>query len=404
NFPVYHQIQRNSFSHHQNSPGFYSATTTPFIGAIGDDFSTPITGIKNFQFLSGSPSLGTPTSPSLNRFDLHQNPPVVPSQQLGVSARKSGPNSHSLTENLIISPDLIYSPSIPHIPETQLDLGSSSATDSNNFFAPLSLTSPRIDQTPSYSSDILTEPSTAVNTPYTAPLAYLEENTNVEQSASNKAKRSKNFTFADLDCITTNMASVSTFPPIDKSKSSTEPAESSTNSTNNNYNNGQDVDLSAMEDARVGSPKTPQTPAINTLHPDQAAPRPVPIRPRPDEGQQNKEAPRKRRKSDSGSMEVDGDSELDETNGKNFVCTKCGRGFQRKFNMQTHEQTHDPNRIKPFSCDFPGCGSRFTRKHDLKRHVNGIHKGERVHECNVCNKQFSRKDAWKRHQSSCSKN
>ncbi|CAJ0768713.1 2628_t:CDS:2 [Entrophospora sp. SA101] len=77
--------------------------------------------------------------------------------------------------------------------------------------------------------------------------------------------------------------------------------------------------------------------------------------------------------------------------------------FNRKFNMQTHRSTHDPNRIKPFACEYSNCGSRFTRKHDLKRHINGIHKGEKVHECSVCRKPFSRKDAWKRHVTTCGK-
>nr|CAG8468847.1 6478_t:CDS:2 [Entrophospora candida]CAG8469438.1 10992_t:CDS:2 [Entrophospora candida] len=93
----------------------------------------------------------------------------------------------------------------------------------------------------------------------------------------------------------------------------------------------------------------------------------------------------------------------DDTEEKKHLCPECGRGFNRKFNMQTHRSTHDPNRIKPFACEYSNCGSRFTRKHDLKRHINGIHKGEKVHECGVCRKPFSRKDAWKRHVTTCGK-
>ncbi|CAG8562663.1 3968_t:CDS:2 [Paraglomus brasilianum] len=125
---------------------------------------------------------------------------------------------------------------------------------------------------------------------------------------------------------------------------------------------------------------------------------PRPIRPRPpdDEDSQNQ---LKRHKSDMD--EDDDDSATGEK--KQFACPKCDKRFSRKFNMQTHEATHDTNRVKPFACEHPGCASRFTRKHDLKRHVNGIHKGEKVHLCTACKKPFSRKDAWKRHQSGCSR-
>ncbi|CAG8454615.1 4043_t:CDS:2 [Ambispora gerdemannii] len=395
-------IQRNR--HHRNSiaPGFYSATTTPYIGATGDDFSNPI----NNNFLFFSPIITTPTSPSLSRFDLHPNPPVVPSQLGGgLSTRQSTTNS--ITDSIIISPELTYLSS-PILIDTPA-----------SFFPPLASTSPRVEQTPSYSSEILsTAPSTAVNTPYTGPLSTFTEEAalnsnninNITSSSTpsiekstllNKPKRPRvSNPFAELNFIspsstlTINMASVSPTNTVDK------PTEEKIIG---------DVDLSTIiqDDGQEESSKTTvmNTSPVTTVLSDQTNPRPVPIRPRPDEDQKQ-EAPRKRRKSDDGSMEIDqeGDSEPDDANGKTYVCSKCGRGFQRKFNMQTHESTHDPNRVKPFACDFPSCGSRFTRKHDLKRHINGIHKGEKVHECNACQKPFSRKDAWKRHQSSCGKN
>ncbi|RIA96583.1 hypothetical protein C1645_687783 [Glomus cerebriforme] len=103
------------------------------------------------------------------------------------------------------------------------------------------------------------------------------------------------------------------------------------------------------------------------------------------------------------SVSEENEEENDDETEKKYNCPECGRGFNRKFNMQTHRATHDPNRVKPFACEHPNCGSRFTRKHDLKRHINGIHKGEKVHECTVCRKPFSRKDAWKRHIATCGK-
>ena len=94
----------------------------------------------------------------------------------------------------------------------------------------------------------------------------------------------------------------------------------------------------------------------------------------------------------------------DRSKQKLYPCPKCSRPFSRKFNMESHLTTHDPHRVKPFLCDYLGCGHRFTRKHDLKRHVNGIHKCEKQHRCPHCEKTFARKDAWKRHSFTCTIN
>ncbi|RIB13760.1 hypothetical protein C2G38_1974440, partial [Gigaspora rosea] len=92
------------------------------------------------------------------------------------------------------------------------------------------------------------------------------------------------------------------------------------------------------------------------------------------------------------------ESLLDVKNDKNqFPCPVCKRGFSRKFNMQSHLKTHDTDRVKPYECTYESCNLRFTRKHDLKRHINGIHNSQKEFLCPQCNRNFSRKDAWKRH-------
>ncbi|KAF0471624.1 c2h2 transcription factor [Gigaspora margarita] len=131
-------------------------------------------------------------------------------------------------------------------------------------------------------------------------------------------------------------------------------------------------------------------------------PRLVPIRPR-ESGEHSEPIRRSKRQRRSVSQDLDDEDVEDDGDDKKYNCPDCGRGFNRKFNMQTHRTTHDPNRIKPFACDHPNCGSRFTRKHDLKRHINGIHKSEKAHECSICRKPFARKDAWKRHNATCGK-
>ncbi|GBB86148.1 hypothetical protein RclHR1_01260019 [Rhizophagus clarus] len=171
------------------------------------------------------------------------------------------------------------------------------------------------------------------------------------------------------------------------------------------------ITVSAVEVSKVieSNPGIIKTEVINATESNPTTPvdnsKLVPIRPRPqddDESGEN-ESTRRSKRQRTMSVSEENEEDNDEENEKKYNCPECGRGFNRKFNMQTHRSTHDPNRVKPFACEHPNCGSRFTRKHDLKRHINGIHKGEKVHECNVCRKPFSRKDAWKRHIATCGK-
>ncbi|CAG8543236.1 15378_t:CDS:1 [Racocetra fulgida] len=108
-------------------------------------------------------------------------------------------------------------------------------------------------------------------------------------------------------------------------------------------------------------------------------------------------------KHDTQSKEKNGsESSLNVKNDKKqFPCPVCKRSFSRKFNMQSHLKTHDTDRVKPYACTYESCNLRFTRKHDLKRHINGIHNEQKEFLCPHCNKNFSRKDAWKRHELTC---
>ncbi|KAG4304270.1 hypothetical protein PORY_002245 [Pneumocystis oryctolagi] len=76
-----------------------------------------------------------------------------------------------------------------------------------------------------------------------------------------------------------------------------------------------------------------------------------------------------------------------------FVClyNGCLKRFGRKYNIQSHIQTHLSDR--PYCC--PVCRARFVRHHDLKRHVK-IH-GDQKPYCCPCGKSFVRADALKRH-------
>lgn len=78
---------------------------------------------------------------------------------------------------------------------------------------------------------------------------------------------------------------------------------------------------------------------------------------------------------------------------KKYKCPSCPRGtatlfisfcillifalaFARAYNLKTHQQTHDPNRLKPHTCPHKSCGRSFSRKHDLGRHLVSIHRDE----------------------------
>ena len=76
-----------------------------------------------------------------------------------------------------------------------------------------------------------------------------------------------------------------------------------------------------------------------------------------------------------------------------FECLfpNCGKRFGRKYNIQSHIQTHLSDR--PYQCDT--CGAGFVRQHDLRRHEK-IHGGDKPFVC-ACRKSFARQDALTRH-------
>ncbi|KAI9101110.1 hypothetical protein DFS34DRAFT_578331, partial [Phlyctochytrium arcticum] len=80
----------------------------------------------------------------------------------------------------------------------------------------------------------------------------------------------------------------------------------------------------------------------------------------------------------------------------------CSKFFTRKFNLETHVRTHDPERSRPFECSV--CCKSFLRVHDLERHET-VHSKIKAHACpgEGCAKRFTRADALRRHlkNSSC---
>ncbi|XP_074533515.1 uncharacterized protein LOC141796354 [Halichoeres trimaculatus] len=75
---------------------------------------------------------------------------------------------------------------------------------------------------------------------------------------------------------------------------------------------------------------------------------------------------------------------MENTEGKPFGCTICGKGFSDKSNLRRHIRFHKGE--KTFNCDF--CDKTFTEKAYLKRHMRN-HTGQKPFNCPICGRGFS---------------
>lgn len=79
-------------------------------------------------------------------------------------------------------------------------------------------------------------------------------------------------------------------------------------------------------------------------------------------------------------------------------CDICNRSFSTKQILQRHRiAIHDHN--KDFKCDQCDQWFSSSNNHELIKHVNEVHNGFKKFICDypTCNKEFSRRDALKRH-------
>ncbi|XP_055626439.1 zinc finger protein 436-like [Toxorhynchites rutilus septentrionalis] len=80
-------------------------------------------------------------------------------------------------------------------------------------------------------------------------------------------------------------------------------------------------------------------------------------------------------------------------NSKKFLCTECGKCFQRLRHLEEHANSHAG--IRPFVCE---CGLSFTQQSGLNLHIRAKHKNQKSYICKICRKSFSQATHLKHHE------
>lgn len=80
---------------------------------------------------------------------------------------------------------------------------------------------------------------------------------------------------------------------------------------------------------------------------------------------------------------------------ENHMCELCYKVFESRENLMRHLKIHDDKERKRFKCEQ--CDKRFMTNVDLGKHSNAVHERLRLHECDICGRNFSQRNNLKRH-------
>ncbi|XP_068223344.1 uncharacterized protein [Palaemon carinicauda] len=77
-----------------------------------------------------------------------------------------------------------------------------------------------------------------------------------------------------------------------------------------------------------------------------------------------------------------------------YICEVCNLKCSNRLGYAVHCKSHEVEGQKNFTCQF--CSKKFFRKRSKDLHVRG-HTGEKIHQCTVCSKIFTKLYALQRH-------
>lgn len=78
-------------------------------------------------------------------------------------------------------------------------------------------------------------------------------------------------------------------------------------------------------------------------------------------------------------------------------CNICGKCLTRPEGLRNHLKTH--SKKKDYKCEL--CLKDFYRKDHLRDHIANIHKKKKKYKCEICKKLFFKKSNFNSHNNSC---
>ena len=78
--------------------------------------------------------------------------------------------------------------------------------------------------------------------------------------------------------------------------------------------------------------------------------------------------------------------------------TNCGKSFFKNCPLEAHLRNHIV--AEPYQCPESGCGVRFVRANDLRKHTDKHNNSKYL--CELCGKRYYREDHFNTHYEKCS--